>query len=105
MNSGETPDSADIQRSSSVGSETHETENGREWPPGAAELAVRQGNSAEDDAEDDVDPLFTQAARSSADTGIVFGCDNDAEDGADALFEQAARSSSDLIAFGLDGEL
>jgi len=66
---------------------------------------MRQGNSAEDDAEADVDPLFTQAARSSADTAIVFGSDNDAEDGADALFEQAARSSSDLIAFGLDGAL
>jgi len=66
---------------------------------------VRQGNSADDDAEDDLDPLFTQAARSSADTAIAFGSDNDAEDGADALFEQATRSSSDLIAFGLDGEL
>ena len=105
MNSGETPDSTNIQRSSSAASESHETENCREWPPGAAELAVRQGNSAEDDAEDDVDPLFTQAARSSADTAIAFGSDNDAEDGADALFEQATRSSSDLIAFGLDGEL
>ena len=66
---------------------------------------MRQGNSAEDDAEDDVDALFEQATRSSADTAIAFGCDNDAEDGADALFEQAARSSSDLIAFGLDGAL
>jgi hypothetical protein len=66
---------------------------------------MRQGNSAENDAEDDVDPLFAQAARSSADTAIAFGCDHDAEGGADALFEQAARSSSDVLAFGLDGAL
>ena len=105
FNSGESPESANIQRSCSAGSESHETENGRERPPGAAELAARQGDGGRDDAEDDVDALFAQAARSSADTALAFGSDNDAEDGVGALFEQAARSSSALIAFGLDEEL
>jgi len=73
LNSGESPDSANIQRSSSAASESYETENSRESPPGAAELAVRQG----DDASDDVDPLWEQAARSSGAAALAFSLDGE----------------------------
>jgi len=74
LNSEESPDSADIQRSSSAASESGETGNCRETPPGAAELAVRQG----DDAEDDADSLWEQAARSSGAAGaLAFSLDGE----------------------------
>jgi len=71
LNSGETPDATNIQRSSSAASESHETENCREPPPGAAELAVRQGF----DAEDELAALWAPVARSSAHTELAFGLD------------------------------
>lgn len=101
MNSGESPESSEVQRSSGATSETHETENRAQSPKRAAELAPRQG----DDAEDDAVALWEQAARSSADGAIAFGLDPDGEDDATALWKQAARSSADVIAFGLDGAL
>ena len=73
LNSEESPDSADIQRSSSAASESHETEIGREGPPCAAELAVRQG----DDAGDDADPLWEQAARTSGAGALAFSLDGE----------------------------